>query len=112
MGEKMGFLSVLALVFLFVIPFTLNLYDKQVKANRLMSLSNEVRQMVIAEGGVTPVVSAVKDDFSKIGIDIQFKDDEGSVVEGPVEAGEKVNIYLEYEDFKIDSNALVTKRRE
>jgi len=110
MGEKFGFLGVLAVVLLLVVPFTLNLYDKQVKANKLMSLSNEVRQMIIAEGGVSDSVNSVVNDFSEKGITIEFKDKEGQTITGLVNPGEVVNIELEYDDFQLGSSVVVTKR--
>lgn len=111
MGEKIGFISVLALVLIFIVPFTLNLFDKQVKANKLMSLNNEIRQMVVAEGGVTPNVEEVVDDFSNMGVKIEFKDDNGKEVIGQVKAGEKVNIELEYDGFETGSTVIITKRK-
>lgn len=110
MGEKLGFIGVLVIVLIFVVPFTLNLYEKQVSANKLMSLSNEIRQMVIAEGGVTDSVNDVVSDFSEKGIVIEFKDDEGQVINGLVDAGGVINIKLKYNDFELGSSVVVTKR--
>lgn len=110
MGEKLGFIVVLAIVLIFIVPFTLGLYDKQVKANKLMSLSNEVRQMVVAEGGVTSKVNEVTEKFSDLGVNITFKNSEGDEITGVVSAGETINIELELDGFITNSSVVVTKR--
>lgn len=110
MGEKTGFMGVLIILAVGVIPFLFNLFDTQVKTNKLMSLSNEVQQLVVAEGDITPTVRSVVNGFKEKGINIEFRDKNGNIIHSSPGIGEKLYIHYEYDGFKMKNSVILTKR--
>lgn len=110
MSEKIGFIGVLLIFAIGVIPFLFNTFDNQVKASKLMSLSNEVQQLVVAEGDITPTVNNVVDDFREKGVTIEFRDENNNVIDDSPGLGEKINIYYEYDGFELSNSVIITKR--
>ena len=110
MGEKTGFLLVLLIFGVAIIPFMLNGFDKQVKSSKLLSLSNEVQQLVSAEGGVSDKVQNVSDQFREKGVTIEFTDKHGNPITGKVNAGDEVFIQYEFDGFETKNSVVVLRR--
>lgn len=112
MGEKTAFLTVMILFFLGVIPFLFYLYTQQVNVSKLMAVSTEINQLLIAEGDITERVNEVVEKFEENGFVITFQDENGNPISSRSEIGEKINIIYEYKGFKTMNSAYLTKRLE
>lgn len=112
MGEKTGFLTVMIIFFLGFVPFLFYLYTQQVYTTKLMTISNEVNQLLVAEGDITPRVMEVVDKFEEKGVEITFQDEDGNEITSRSEIGEKINILYEYKGYKTMNSAYLIKRLE
>lgn len=56
MGEKVGFMTVLLIFGVFVIPILFSNYIDNVKANKVLTASTEMQQLIQAEGGINKKV--------------------------------------------------------
>lgn len=112
MGEKTAFLAVMILFFLGVIPFLFYLYTQQVNASKLMAVSTEMNQLLIAEGDITERVNEVVEELEEKGFKITFQNENGETITSRSEIGEKINIIYEYKGFKTMNSAYLTKRLE
>lgn len=112
MGEKTGFLTVMIIFFLGFVPFLFYLYTQQVHTTKLMTISNEVNQLLVAEGDITPRVMEVVDKFEEKGVEITFQDEDGNEITSRSEIGEKINILYEYKGYKTTNSAYLIKRLE
>lgn len=110
MGEKTGFMAVLFLFLVGVIPFLFFLFNSQVTSSKLLALSNEMNQLVVAEGDITPKVMDTVDQFEEKGVTIEFKDEDGNVINSRQNIGDKITIICKYNDFEVESHAFLTKR--
>lgn len=110
MGEKTGFMAVLIIFAIGVIPFLFNMFDTQVKSSKLLALSNEVNQLIVAEGDITPTVKDVVTDFADKGVVIEFKDKNNNVITSSPGIGEKIIIVYKYDDIETTNTAIMTKR--
>lgn len=110
MGEKVGFMTVLMIFGAFIVPFILTVYINDVQGTKLLSLSTEVQQLVSAEGGLTPRVEQLVNDFAEDGVSITFEDEDGNAVTGTVPVGEKITIHYKYRGFETSNSTTVLKR--
>lgn len=110
MGEKTGFMAVLLVVCIFVIPFLFNMFDDQVKSSKLLSLSNEMQQLVSAEGDITPTVNSVVNELREKGVNVEFRDKNNNIIHSSPGLGEKVYITYEYDGFEVRNSVIMTKR--
>lgn len=110
MGEKVGFMTVLLLFSVVIIPFLLHGYKEQVDSSKFLTMSNEIKQMVASEGGVTDKVIDVTNNLRERGIDIKFNDDEGNIVDGKVNAGEKITITYNYKNYQTENSVVILRR--
>ncbi|RKJ25527.1 hypothetical protein D7X33_43515 [Butyricicoccus sp. 1XD8-22] len=110
MGEKTGFMGVLLIFAIFIVPFLFNMFDNQVKGSKLLSLSNEVQQLVVAEGDITPTVKNVVNDLRQKGVTIEFRDKSNRVINSSPGLGEKVVMVYKYDGFETSNSATITKR--
>lgn len=72
MGEKAGFIAVLFLFFILIVPFGFYIFEEQVKMNRLLSFSIEMQQLLEAEGEVSNNVNSVVSSAASNGIIVNF----------------------------------------
>lgn len=110
MGEKVGFMTVLLLFSVFIIPFLLHGYKEQVDSSKFLTMSNEIKQMVASEGGVTEKVKDVANTLKERGVKINFADAEGNTVDGKVNAGDKIIITYNYKDYQTENSVVVLRR--
>lgn len=110
MGEKVGFMKVLLIFGAFIVPFIFNVYINHVQGAKLLSLSTEVQQLVSAEGGVTPRVEQLVNEFAEKGVSITFEDENGNAVTGTVPVGEKITIHYKYQDLETSNSTTILKR--
>jgi len=110
MGEKIGFMTVLLLFGVFIVPFLLLGFIGQVESSKFLTIANEVQQLVSAEGGVTEKVHSVVSDLEEKGVFIEFSDVEGQPINDKVDAGEEVIINYNFKDFNTKNSVTVLKR--
>lgn len=110
MGEKTGFLTLLLLFAIGILPLLLNMFETQVKSSRLLALSNEINQLIVAEGDITPNVQEVVNTFSEKGIDIEFRDKNNNLITSSPGIGEKIIIVYKYDGLETTNSAVLTKR--
>ena len=110
MGEKKGFLTVLLIFSVFILPFLIHTFFTQVEGQKVMGLSTEIQQLVQTEGGVSSNVQNVVDKLSERGIEITFYDDEGNPINSQVPVGERINIHYKYKDWKTTNSVVNLKR--
>lgn len=110
MGEKKGFLAVMLIFGLFMIPLLFNIYTNNVKTSKLLTISTEMQQLVSTEGGITNKVKNAVTKLQGEGIKIEFKDGNGNVVNNKVPVGEEIFIYYDYDGFKTSNSVIITKR--
>jgi hypothetical protein len=110
MGEKTGFLTVLLLFGIAILPLLFNTYNSQVKTAKLLTISNEMQQLVASEGGVTDRVKNAVNKLKDQGVDITFKDKNGNTVNGKVAVGETVIMHYDYDGFKTSNSTIIMKR--
>lgn len=72
MGEKVGFMTVLFIVGTFVIPLLLSNFIDNVKANKVLTASTEMQQLIQAEGGLTDKVLDAARNLKKKGINTAY----------------------------------------
>lgn len=112
MGEKTGFLVVMILFFLGFVPFLFYLYTQQIQTNKLMTISNEVNQLLVAEGDITPKVIEMVNNLDEKGVKITFYDEDGNPITARSEIGEKIDILFEYGNYETMNSVYLTKRIE
>lgn len=110
MSEKVGFMSVLLIFAIMVIPFLFNMFDKQVKASKLLSLSNEVQQLIIAEGDISNRVKTEVNNLKNKGVTIEFRDKNNNKIERSPGLGEKVIIVYKYDGYETNNSVTLNKR--
>lgn len=74
MGEKAGFLAVMFLFFILVLPFGFKVFEEQTKMNHLLSFSIEMQQLLEAEGEITSHVQSVVRSAASKGINVRFSE--------------------------------------
>src|SRR5690625_2790847 len=111
MGEKIGFMTVLLLFGVFIVPFLLLGFIGQVESSKFLTIANEVQQLVSAEGGDTEKVHSVVSDLEEKGVFIEFSDVEGQPMNDKVDAGEEVIINYNFKDFNTKNSVTVLKRK-
>ncbi|MEC1158682.1 hypothetical protein [Cytobacillus horneckiae] len=112
MGEKLGFIKILLIAVVFVIPIFLLVFKTQVDNTKLLNVSVEVQQLVSAEGGLSSKVSKVISEFEKKGLQIELKDAAGNRVNGKVDVGEDVYITYKYKGAVTSNKTTILKRKE
>lgn len=110
MGEKTGFMTVLFIFGIFIMPIMMTLYINNVEGSKMLSLSTEMQQLVSAEGGVTSRVQEAANKLAEQGVTITFTDNNGNTVYGKVPAGETVNIHYKYKGFETSNSTTILKR--
>lgn len=110
MGEKTGFMTVLLIFAVGILPLLLTGFLEQVKSNKFLTMTNEIHQMVGSEGGVTSEVRNTVDVLEGEGIKIDFSNKNGYPVVGKVRAGEKITINYEFDGYKTKNSVTVLRR--
>lgn len=110
MGEKKGFLTVLLIFTIFVLPFLLQTFIAQVEGQKIMGISTEIQQLVQTEGGVSSNVQNVVNKLSEKGIEITFYDDEGNTINSQVPVGKRINIHYKFKDWETMNSVVNLKR--
>lgn len=110
MGEKLGFMTVLLLIAVGIVPFMLNMFDEHVKTSKLLSLSNEMQQLVSAEGDITPKVTHAVNELEEKGVEVEFKDQNGNIITSSPGIGEKVIIEYRYDGYGLSNSVVLNKR--
>lgn len=110
MGEKVGFLTVLLLFGVGIIPILISTFNDHTQNAKLLTISTEMQQMVAAEGGVTPTVNEHVSSLSEKGYEIRFFDENGSPVTGVMPVGETIFIKYKKGDYVTSNKALITRR--
>ncbi|GAE93081.1 hypothetical protein JCM21714_2118 [Gracilibacillus boraciitolerans JCM 21714] len=110
MGEKTGFIAVLLVFAIGLLPLCINTYVNHVYSTKLLSTSAEVQQLVSAEGGITPRVQEVVTKLESQGATIVFTDGNGNTVSGTVPVGEEIIMDYEYEDFQTRNSTVILRR--
>lgn len=106
----MGFLGLLLIFAVAILPLLFNVFDHQVKSTKLLALSNEVQQLVSSEGDINSRVDEVVNDLQERGIDIEFTDKQNNPITNNLEVGEEVVIHYKFEDFELQNSAIINKR--
>jgi|SRR5690625_3849179 len=110
MGEKTGFMTVLIIFAIGVIPFLFSMFDTQVKSSKLLALSSEVNQLMVAEGDITPTVNNVVSNFEAKGVVIEFRDKNDNIITSSPGIGEKIVVVYKIDDFEVSNSVIVNKR--
>lgn len=110
MGEKTGFMFVLLIFSITLLPFLLNTFEKQTHSSKLLTLTTEVQQMVSAEGGVTNKVKDLTSAVREKDVFIEYFDTQGSPITGKVDVGEEIIIKYEYRGFKTENSVVILRR--
>lgn len=95
MGEKIGFLTAIMLLGVFVIPFLMNQQSYNVQSSALLNVSTEFQKLVADEGGNTSKVKEATSYLKKKGLDIKMTDTNGNPIEGKQDVGTHINISYE-----------------
>lgn len=110
MGEKMGFMTVILIFGIGVLPLLFTAFSSHVSTGKLLTVSTEMQQLVSAEGGVTEKVNDSVQRLENRGFEITFKDRNGNPVNGQVAVGETIYINYSVKDFETSNQVLITKR--
>lgn len=110
MGEKMGFLTVLLLFGLGILPLLISTFYDHTQNAKLLTVSTEMQQLVASEGGVTPTVNDHVSSLSEKGYEISFFDEGGSPVTGVMPVGETIFIKYKIGNYVTSNKALITRR--
>lgn len=110
MGEKIGFMTVLVLFSIFLLPLSLNTFFNHIEGGKMLSLTAEMQQLVSAEGGVSQRVNDVVEEMEGRGVGISFQDENGNPINSKVDVGTKVIIHYEYKDFETSNSTVITRR--
>lgn len=110
MGEKTGFLTVLLIFGIGIIPLLLSTFQDHVTSSKLLTLSTEMQQLVSSEGGVTDKVNNVVSEFENRGVNISFADKNGNTISGKVPVGQEVFMTYEFRDFETSNSTIILRR--
>lgn len=110
MGEKLGFMTVLLIFAIAVIPALFVSWQSHVEGSTLLNVSTEMQQLVSAEGGVTDKVQNAVSALEKRGIDVSIQDESGNSVTGKVPVGEKLIMTYTIDNFKTENEVVILKR--
>ncbi|MEL3959566.1 hypothetical protein NST17_20650 [Caldifermentibacillus hisashii] len=110
MGEKLGFMTVLLIFSIAVIPTLFVSFQSHVEGSTLLNISTEMQQLVSAEGGVTNKVQNAVSALEKRGVDITIQDESGKNVTGKVPVGEKVVMTYKMDNFQTKNEVTILKR--
>lgn len=70
MGEKKGFITVLFLVGVFMVPFMLDIWISNIKSDKFMKVTTEFHQLVEEEGGNSAKVKAITSGLASKGLHV------------------------------------------
>lgn len=110
MGEKMGFMTVILIFGIGVLPLLFSAFTSHVTTGKLLTISTEMQQLVSAEGGVTEKVNNEVQGLEDSGFEITFTDNGGNPVNSQVTVGETIYINYSIKDFETSNQVLITKR--
>lgn len=109
MEQKLGFMGVLFIFAVFVVPLLVQTFDGHVKGGKVLNVSTELQQMISAEGGVTPAVTTAIDKLNAKGYVVDITSSNGSTT-GVLPVGTKVEIEVSLDDYETKSYVTVNKR--
>lgn len=110
MGEKIGFMTVLIIFVMVLLPVLFTSFKSHVEGSTLLNISTEMQQLVSAEGGVTDKVENVVDSLESKGVEVTITDKSGNAVTGKVPVGERVYLTYEKDGFKTRNSVVILKR--
>lgn len=97
MGEKKGFVYVMVILAVVVLPFALDIWIGTQKTDQFMKTATEFRQLVEQEGGETEKVREVKNLLGSNGLKVTFDYSNGQASgRAPVGTVIKINYHHDY----------------
>lgn len=109
MEQKIGFMGVLFIFGIFVMPLLIHTFEGHVKGGKALNVSTELQQAISAEGGVTPKIESALNKLRAKGYEINISTSNGAST-GVFPVGTEVEIYVDIDGFNTKSYATVNRR--
>jgi len=101
MGEKQGFLTVILLFAITVVPTLLTSFITHVEGSKVMNISTEFQQIVSAEGGLKGRAATAQGEMASRGLNISVVNENGGSASNP-RVGDTLRMTYHYDGLKTD----------